>query len=86
MLQVGLVRTHAYAVLQVREISGNRRLLQLKNPWARLQWKGAYSAGDPKWKDAALRKALNYDPANYTGSHDNVFSAGTQTLGFVGWF
>ena len=69
--EVGLVRTHAYAVLQVREISGNRKLLQLKNPWAKLQWKGAYSANDPKWKDPALRKALNYEPANYTGAHDN---------------
>ena len=44
---VGLVSTHAYAVLQVREVLGVR-LLQLKNPWSYLRWKGAYSAGDTK--------------------------------------
>ena len=30
--QLGLVPTHAYAVLRVEQV-GDRRLLQIKNPW-----------------------------------------------------
>ena len=67
--RVGLVSTHAYAVLQVREVLG-QKLLQLKNPWAKLQWKGAYSSADQRWADARLRKALNYDP-DTARQHDN---------------
>ena len=58
--KIGLVRTHAYAVLQVRELFG-QRLLQLKNPWAKVRWKGAYSVHDTKRWTAELRKALAYD-------------------------
>ena len=33
-------------MLQVREVGGVR-LLQLKNPWAKVRWRGSYSAEDP---------------------------------------
>ena len=41
--RLGLVPTHAYAVLDVKEIDGIR-LVQVKNPWSHKRWKG-----DPLW-------------------------------------
>mmetsp|Transcript_17511 Transcript_17511/g.38275 ORF Transcript_17511/g.38275 Transcript_17511/m.38275 type:complete len:823 (-) Transcript_17511:4358-6826(-) len=57
---LGLVPTHAYAVLEVCESQG-KRLLQLKNPWSRLRWKGNFSPYDEKNWTPALRNDLNYD-------------------------
>ncbi|CAI9572740.1 unnamed protein product [Staurois parvus] len=37
----GLVPTHAYAVLDIREYK-TLRFLQLKNPWSHLRWKGRF--------------------------------------------
>lgn len=42
---LGLIPTHAYAVLDVREVNGIR-LLQVKNPWSQIRWKGKYSQND----------------------------------------
>ena len=44
----------------MREVSGVQ-LLQLKNPWAKKRWKGAYSEHDTARWSAALREALQYD-------------------------
>ena len=68
----GLVPTHAYAVLQVREVGGVK-LLQLKNPWARLRWKGAYSVHDRARWTPALREALNYDVEAATRADNGIF-------------
>ena len=38
----GLVPTHAYALLDMRQV-GNLRFVKLKNPWAERSWKGKYS-------------------------------------------
>ena len=69
---IGLVRTHAYAVLQVREVLGVR-LLQLKNPWSRVRWKGAYSVQDAQRWTPALREALHYDQMGAAQSDNGVF-------------
>ena len=45
--RAGLVPTHAYAVLDMREIRG-KRLLKLKNPWSRVSWRGHYSPHHPE--------------------------------------
>lgn len=70
--RIGLVSTHAYAVLQVREVLG-LRLLMLKNPWAKLRWKGSYSAHDTKRWTAELKRALAYDPAAAAQADNGVF-------------
>lgn len=67
--KIGLVKTHAYAVLQVREACGEK-LLQLKNPWSKVRWKGAFSVHDRQRWTAALRKALDYDQTSAM-QHDN---------------
>ncbi|CAM9137996.1 unnamed protein product [Chrysoparadoxa australica] len=58
--RLGLVTMHAYAVLDVREVGGER-VCQLKNPWARRRWKGPYSVEDSaRWTDQ-MKLALGYD-------------------------
>ncbi|XP_078490553.1 calpain-7-like [Ciona intestinalis] len=67
--RAGLVPTHAYAVLDVQVVHGIK-LLQLKNPWSHLRWKGNYSAHDDAHWTPGLRKALNYDN-KYAQEFDN---------------
>ena len=57
---LGLVPTHAYAVLCVCEVQG-RRLVQLKNPWCKLSWRGRYSCWDERSWSAELCRVLRYD-------------------------
>ncbi|XP_022777506.1 calpain-7-like, partial [Stylophora pistillata] len=58
--RAGLVPTHAYALLDIRKIMGHR-LLQLKNPWSHLRWKGKFSEMDSTGWTPELQRALNYD-------------------------
>ena len=45
----------------MREVGGVK-LLQLKNPWAKTRWRGAYSVHDtPRWTPQ-LREALQVLP------------------------
>jgi len=41
----GLVPGHAYAVLDVKFVCG-QRLLQVKNPWSHKRWRGPFSPED----------------------------------------
>ncbi|XP_047358341.1 calpain-7-like isoform X2 [Vespa velutina] len=70
--RAGLVSTHAYAVLDVREINGVR-LFQLKNPWSYLRWKGNYSELDTMHWTRELREILNYDPDSASQLDNGVF-------------
>lgn len=70
--RLGLVPTHAYAVLQVREVAGVR-LLQLKNPWAKVRWKGSYSAQDTQRWTPALRETLQYEPKQALQLDNGIF-------------
>ncbi|XP_067261286.1 calpain-7 [Chanodichthys erythropterus] len=68
----GLVPTHAYAVLDIREYKG-KRFLQLKNPWSHLRWKGRYSERDEKNWTPDLLKYLNFDPKTAQKFDNGVF-------------
>ncbi|KAG9345099.1 hypothetical protein JZ751_009640 [Albula glossodonta] len=68
----GLVPTHAYAVLDIREYKG-RRFLQLKNPWSHLRWKGRFSERDEKSWTPELLKYLNFDPKTAQKFDNGVF-------------
>ena len=46
---------------QVREVGGVK-LLQLKNPWAKTRWRGAYSVHDTARWTPQLREALQVLP------------------------
>lgn len=68
----GLVPTHAYAMLDVKEVLG-KRLFLLKNPWSHLRWKGKYSERDTVNWTPALSQALRYDPRNASMFDNGVF-------------
>ncbi|KAG7189662.1 hypothetical protein KM043_017338 [Ampulex compressa] len=70
--RTGLVPTHAYAVLDVRRID-NERLLQLKNPWSHLRWRGNYSELDARHWTRELKEKLNYDPDSASQFDNGVF-------------
>ncbi|XP_071446361.1 calpain-7-like [Hetaerina americana] len=70
--RTGLVSTHAYAVLDIREVKGIR-LLQLKNPWSHLRWRGNYSELDVQhWTDE-MKSILNFDPNSAAMFDNGVF-------------
>ncbi|XP_072139599.1 calpain-7 isoform X2 [Mobula birostris] len=68
----GLVPTHAYAVLDIREYKG-LKIIQLKNPWSHLRWKGRYSDKDEKSWTPALQKYLNFDPKTAQKIDNGIF-------------
>ncbi|XP_042672635.1 calpain-7 isoform X3 [Centrocercus urophasianus] len=68
----GLVPTHAYAVLDIREHKG-LRFLQLKNPWSHLRWKGRYSENDTRSWTPDLQKYLNFDPRTAQKIDNGIF-------------
>ncbi|KAJ8024532.1 Calpain-7 [Holothuria leucospilota] len=70
--RAGLVSTHAYAMLDIREIRG-KRLMQLKNPWSHMRWKGNFSEFDLGNWTPELQKELNFDPHNAQEFDNGVF-------------
>ncbi|XP_069504845.1 calpain-7 isoform X2 [Ambystoma mexicanum] len=68
----GLVPTHAYAVLDIREYKG-LRFLQLKNPWSHLRWKGRYCENDQKSWTPELQKYLKFDPKTAQKIDNGIF-------------
>lgn len=55
--RTGLAASHAYAVLDVKNVLGIK-LLQLKNPWSHTEWKGNYSDNSTLWTEE-LKSLLN---------------------------
>lgn len=49
---------HAYSILDLTVYKGEK-LIQLRNPWGTMEWKGAWSDKSAKWTPEA-RAALNY--------------------------
>ncbi|KAJ3496578.1 hypothetical protein NLG97_g2549 [Lecanicillium saksenae] len=51
----GIIEGHAYSVQRVVEIDG-QRLVSLRNPWGRGEWKGAWSDGSKEWTPEWMQK------------------------------
>jgi len=70
--RAGLVSTHAYAVLDIKEVMGVRLFL-LKNPWSAVRWKGNYSELDAVHWTPEMKKILKYDPNSASMFDNGVF-------------
>ncbi|KAI4129009.1 MAG: hypothetical protein LQ338_002476 [Usnochroma carphineum] len=44
----GVIRMHAYSVMEARDIKGER-LLRIRNPWGNAEWQGPWSDGSEQW-------------------------------------
>ncbi|KAL2465645.1 Calpain catalytic domain-containing protein [Abeliophyllum distichum] len=52
----GIVQWHAYSILQVHKVDGNK-LVQIRNPWANeVEWNGPWSDSSPEWTDRMKHK------------------------------
>lgn len=51
----GIVELHAYSVMRAVEIEG-KRLVLLKNPWGKGEWKGPWSDGSKEWTAEWLQR------------------------------
>ncbi|KAK1983150.1 calpain family cysteine protease [Colletotrichum cereale] len=51
----GIIEMHAYSVMKAVEMDGHRLVL-LKNPWGKGEWKGAWSDGSKEWTSEWLQK------------------------------
>ncbi|OMJ87011.1 hypothetical protein SteCoe_11338 [Stentor coeruleus] len=47
-LTAGLIPGHGYALINYKEFAGNK-LINLRNPWGKLDWTGDWSAGSSLW-------------------------------------
>lgn len=62
----GIQESHAYSILEAREIDG-LRLLKLRNPWGKVEWTGAWSDGSKEWTLEWMTKL------NHRFGNDGVF-------------
>jgi hypothetical protein len=78
----GLVRGHAYTVLDVREVSDGGfmslgsgpkfRLVKLRNPWGRFEWSGKFADGSAEWtKFKNVAKKLKHSAKD--DANDGIF-------------
>lgn len=66
--QKGIVKEHAYTVLGIAEVrapSGTPdRIIKLRNPWARMEWKGDWSDDSPLWTPEAKAQVGGLEKKN----------------------
>lgn len=69
----GIVELHAYSVLKAREVD-DVRLVLLKNPWGKHEWKGAWSDGSKEWTAEWLQKLEHKfgDDGSFWISYDDL--------------
>ena len=81
--ECGIVQGHAYSILRVveeRDINGTHQLLQLRDPWGKTEWSGAWCKHDRKRWTKRMQKRLGFRP-RYEGSRYTPFlsSGGFRT-------
>ncbi|KAI1091243.1 cysteine proteinase [Rostrohypoxylon terebratum] len=69
----GIVELHAYSIMKAVDIDG-QRLVLLKNPWGKGEWKGAWADGSKEWTAEWLLKLDHRfgDDGNFWISYDDL--------------
>ena len=55
----GIVKGHAYTIINAYDCNEKIKLLKLRNPWGSYEWKGDFSDDSPLWTNE-LRKLVNF--------------------------
>jgi len=67
---MGIVSDHAYAVLDAQEVSQangtKEKIVKIRNPWGRYEWKGAWGDNSPHWT-SQIKKQVNYEVQDEDG-------------------
>ena len=64
---LGIVSGHAYSILDVREVVTEKetaRILQIRNPWGKFEWKGAWGDHSSKWTPETIKQVPNFSRAD----------------------
>lgn len=64
---MGLITDHAYSLLAVMTV-GSTRLVKLRNPWGRGEWRGDFAPGSRSWTAALRAEAARTHAAGADGS------------------
>eukprot|EP01113_Clastostelium_recurvatum_P006217 TRINITY_DN1281_c0_g1_i2.p1 TRINITY_DN1281_c0_g1~~TRINITY_DN1281_c0_g1_i2.p1 ORF type:complete len:731 (-),score=222.14 TRINITY_DN1281_c0_g1_i2:712-2676(-) len=59
---MGLLINHAYSIIDAQQVNGVK-LLRIRNPWGRCEWKGAWADESREWTPALL-KHFDYEFGN----------------------
>ena len=51
----GIAEQHSYSIMEARQVD-NHRLLLLRNPWGRREWRGPWSDGSEQWTPEWIEK------------------------------
>jgi len=63
----GLIRSHAYTINKVSELSDGRRLVRVRNPYGTNEWTGSWSDNSEEWR------TLKYEHITCNKSDDGEF-------------
>ncbi|OMJ86345.1 hypothetical protein SteCoe_12132 [Stentor coeruleus] len=72
-LPAGLMPGHGYALIKYKEFAGNK-LVNLRNPWGKLDWTGDWSAGSSLWTPEMKRyvnPSFDEEDANFWMSFED---------------
>ncbi|KAL9104248.1 MAG: hypothetical protein Q9163_000796 [Psora crenata] len=75
----GIIRQHAYSIMDAVEIEG-QRLLKVGNPWGKDEWRGAWSDGSEQWTPEWMER-LNHrfrDDGMFWISYDDLLRKYSQ--------
>lgn len=60
----GILNNHAYGIMDVRDVM-NLKLIRIRNPWGRGEWKSKFADEDEEWdRHPGLKAQLNYQFSN----------------------
>jgi hypothetical protein len=65
----GITFGHAYSITEMKQVD-SLRLIRLRNPWGRGEWKGAYSDRSDKWTQRLIN-AVGFNPNNPEDNKDD---------------